>query len=145
MVDVVDARTRSRMMGAIRGRNTKPELLVRRGLHKAGYRFRLHSRDLPGRPDIVLPKWNAVVLIHGCFWHRHEGCRFTTTPTSRAEFWSEKFAANTRRDRDAKAKLLDGGWRVATVWECSLRRDPERAISAVVGWLRSAEPTLVCE
>src|SRR5687768_16771374 len=98
-MDVVDRATRSRMMAAISGRNTVPELSVRRALHAAGLRFRLHRRDLPGSPDLVLARFKAVVFVHGCFWHRHRGCRFATTPRSNASFWSQKFEANVERDR----------------------------------------------
>lgn len=105
-------------MSRIRGRDTQPELLVRSALHRAGYRFRLHRKDLPGRPDIVLPKYHTVVFVHGCFWHRHAGCRFTYTPKSRIAFWQNKFDANVERDRLARDKLRRLGWTVVTVWEC---------------------------
>ena len=131
MTDVVSPATRSRMMSAIRGANTRPEINVRKALHKAGYRFRLHRRDLPGTPDIVLPKYCTCIFVHGCFWHRHAGCRFTTTPGTRQEFWQAKFAANQARDHDVQRRLLDQGWRVIVVWECGIKRD---AI-AFVDWL----------
>lgn len=141
MTDVVDAQTRSRMMSGIRGRDTRPEMLVRRGLHAAGFRFRLHAADLAGRPDLVLRRWNAVIFVHGCFWHRHEGCRFTTSPATRPEFWKAKFDANVRRDRQTREALVAAGWRVAVVWECSLRRDQaEDTVAAIVGWLRADLP-----
>lgn len=120
MVDVVDKVTRSRMMSGIRGRDTKPELQVRRYLHAAGFRFRLSPRNVFGKPDIVLPKYRTVVFVHGCYWHRHEGCRFATTPTSNTEFWQEKFEANTRRDRKVVERLHTDGWNVQVVWECDL-------------------------
>ena len=113
---------RSRNMAAIRGKDTAPELAVRRILHAMGLRFRLHRRDLPGRPDIVLPKHRTVVFVHGCFWHRHEDCRYTTTPKTRQEFWQTKFAANVERDRRNRTDLLQLGWRVIVVWECELRQ-----------------------
>ncbi|MEO5686203.1 MAG: very short patch repair endonuclease [Burkholderiaceae bacterium] len=116
MTDVVSPATRSRMMSAIRGANTRPEINVRKALHKAGYRFRLHRRDLPGTPDIVLPKYRTCIFVHGCFWHRHAGCRLTTTPATRQEFWQAKFAGNKARDRDAQRRLVDQGWRVIVVW-----------------------------
>lgn len=122
MTDIVDQQTRSRMMSGIRGKNTKPELALRRTLHVRGFRFRLHSSKVHGRPDLVLPKHGAVVFVHGCFWHRHEGCRYTTTPATRPEFWQAKFDANVARDSAVRAKLLEDGWRVATVWECALRK-----------------------
>ncbi|MEA5162468.1 DNA mismatch endonuclease Vsr [Cereibacter johrii] len=121
MTDIVDSRTRSRMMSGIRGKNTKPELVLRRSLHAAGYRFRLHAKGVPGKPDIVMPKYRAVILVHGCFWHRHEGCRYSTLPSTRPEFWMAKFKANVARDEVVRAAVLEAGWRVATVWECALR------------------------
>jgi DNA mismatch endonuclease (patch repair protein) len=109
-------------MAAIRGKDTAPEVAVRRMLHGIGLRFRLHRKDLPGRPDIVLPKHRTVVLVHGCFWHRHEGCRYTTTPKTRQEFWLDKFRSNVLRDRRNQAILEQLGWRVLVVWECELRK-----------------------
>ncbi|WP_157176888.1 very short patch repair endonuclease [Sphingomonas prati] len=138
MVDVVDAATRSRMMSGIRGRNTKPEIQLRSGLHALGYRFRLHAKGLPGKPDIVLPKYRAVVLVHGCFWHRHQGCRYATTPATRTEFWSEKFAGNVLRDARNASLIKSAGWRLATVWECALRSDGGHEVARLVSeWLRS--------
>ena len=113
---------RSRNMAAIRGKDTAPELAVRRILHAMGLRFRLHRKDLPGRPDIVLPKHRTVVFVHGCFWHRHKGCRYTTTPKTRQEFWQSKFAANVERDGRNRTDLQQLGWRVIVVWECELRQ-----------------------
>jgi DNA mismatch endonuclease (patch repair protein) len=112
---------RSWNMSRIRGRDTSPERAVRSILHRLGYRFRLHSRKLPGRPDVVLPRYKTVVFVHGCFWHRHSGCPFAYTPKSRIEFWSQKFAANVERDRLASKQLRALGWRVLVVWECELR------------------------
>jgi len=105
-------------MGRIRGRDTAPELMVRSVLHRLGLRFRLHRRGLPGRPDVVLPCWQTVVFVHGCFWHRHEGCRFAYTPKSRQPFWNAKFSENLTRDEKARTALTALGWRVVTVWEC---------------------------
>lgn len=119
MVDVVDRATRSRMMSGIRGKDTKPELIVRSFLHRAGLRFRLHAK-LPGKPDLVLLKYRAAVFVHGCFWHRHEGCRYATTPANNAGFWREKFAANVARDAKAKQQLEGFGWRVLIIWSCEL-------------------------
>jgi DNA mismatch endonuclease (patch repair protein) len=141
VTDIVDRQTRARMMAGIKGKNTKPELAVRRALHARGFRYRLHAKDVPGRPDLVLPKHRAVVFVHGCFWHRHEGCRFTTTPSTRPNFWLAKFEANIARDAAIRTALLDDGWRVATVWECALRK-PEQVESSTEGlsiWLRSEE------
>lgn len=107
MVDIVDAETRSRMMAGIKGKNTKPELAVRLALHARGFRYRLHSKKVHGRPDLVLPKHRAVIFVHGCFWHRHEGCRYATNPSTRTAFWQAKFEANVAQDSAVppKAKL----------------------------------------
>lgn len=112
---------RSRNMAAIRGRDTTPERRVRSLLHQLGYRFRLHRRDLPGSPDIVLPKHHTVVFVHGCFWHRHPGCRYTTTPRTRTAFWQAKFRQNVERDARQISELRAAGWSVVVVWECELR------------------------
>src|SRR5262249_50067746 len=104
----------------IRGANTKPELLLRRALHCQGFRYRLHSRDLPGRPDLVFPRYHAVIFVHGCFWHGHE-CPMCKVPATRPEFWATKIDANRARDRSAVKRLREGGWRVLMVWECALR------------------------
>jgi len=142
MVDVVDQATRSRMMSGIRGRNTRPEIALRRALHARGFRFRLHRKGLPGRPDVVLPRYRAVVFVHGCFWHRHPGCRFATTPSTRPEFWAEKFAQNVARDARAIEALTGDGWRVAVVWECALKRSAEETAEAVAAWLRGERVAL---
>ena len=139
MVDVVDKATRSRMMSGIKGGNTRPELVVRRALHAAGFRYRLHATDLPGRPDIVLPKYRAVILVHGCFWHRHAGCRFATSPDTRRDFWADKFARNVERDARTRQALRAGGWRIATLWECGVRRFEQRSADGLFAWLRSDE------
>lgn len=120
-MDTLSAERRSEIMGRVTAKNTRPEVAVRRLLHRLGYRFRLHRRDLPGKPDVVLPKWRTAVLIHGCFWHRHEGCPNTRTPKSRLDFWTAKFDENVRRDKLARDKLESLGWRVLVVWECELR------------------------
>lgn len=120
-MDIVDRTVRSRMMAAVRTRNTRPEVLVRRLLHSQGYRFRLHVKDLPGKPDIVLRKHRMAIFVHGCFWHRHEGCRYTTSPATNEAFWQEKFEGNVRRDREAIAALHTLGWRTVIVWECVSR------------------------
>lgn len=108
-------------MANIKGKNTRPELELRRALHALGLRFRLHDKRLPGKPDIVLPKYKAAILVHGCFWHRHEGCRYSTTPATRPEFWAHKFAQNIVRDQKNLENLIAAGWRVALVWECSVK------------------------
>lgn len=135
MTDIVDKQTRSRMMAGIKGKDTKPELVLRRALHARGFRYSLHSKNVPGRPDLVFPKHHAIVFVHGCFWHRHEGCRYTTTPSTRPEFWQAKFDANVIRDAAIRDQLIEAGWRVATVWECSLRKTDQ--LVATVGLLRT--------
>jgi DNA mismatch endonuclease (patch repair protein) len=142
MVDVVDKATRSRMMSGIRATNTKPELLLRSMLHRQGIRFRLHASNLPGKPDMVLPKFGAVIFIHGCFWHGHE-CPVFKWPKTREAFWREKILRNQANDRKAVNSLIDTGWRVAVVWECALRDKPEqlaKLIQCLGVWLRSTEP-----
>jgi DNA mismatch endonuclease (patch repair protein) len=118
MIDRLSRERRSWNMSRIRGKDTEPEKRVRSALHRAGYRFRLHSKKLPGRPDVVLPKYRTVVLVHGCFWHRHKGCRFAYTPKSRVAFWNTKLDANIERDRRSARELRRLGWKVVTIWEC---------------------------
>ena len=108
-------------MSRIRSRDTRPELCVRSLLHGLGYRFRVHRKDLPGNPDIVLPRHKLIIFVHGCFWHRHKGCRFAYTPKSRVEFWERKLGGNVERDIRVRKELRTLGWRVAVVWECELR------------------------
>lgn len=133
MTDIVDPATRSRMMAGIKGGDTTPERLVRSYLHRAGLRFSLHRTDLPGRPDIVLPAWNTVIFVHGCYWHRHPGCRYATTPASNVQFWQRKFDANVARDTRNIAALRRAGWRVFVVWEC---RTGPSALDALVRRIR---------
>jgi len=143
MVDVVDSATRSRMMAGIRGRDTKPELLLRRALHARGFRYRLHGAALSGKPDLVLPKHKAVVFVHGCFWHRHAGCRFATTPATRPEFWSDKFSANVARDHRNLDLLRTMGWRTAIVWECAMKsKNIDDVADEVTHWLQGGEQLL---
>lgn len=123
-------------MAGIRSKNTKPELLLRRALHARGLRYRLHGAKLPGKPDLVFAKHQAVVFVHGCFWHRHSNCRFATTPATRPEFWTAKFSTNIERDKRNVAALVDNGWRIATVWECALKGgDVGRMADLVALWL----------
>lgn len=112
--------TRTAVMRSIRKKDTRPELAVRRLVHKLGYRFRLHRRDLPGCPDLVLPRHRAVILVHGCFWHQHAGCKLARQPPSNREYWMPKLARNVERDRTTHALLTDLGWRVLVVWECEI-------------------------
>lgn len=139
--DIVDRATRSRMMSGIRGLNTKPEIVVRKALFAAGFRFRLHRKDLPGCPDIVLSGCRVAIFVHGCFWHAHRGCRYAKTPISRREFWETKLAANVARDIRAIDALLSAGWRVLVVWECATRSvESRRALPALLRcWIGGAE------
>ncbi|WP_148925621.1 very short patch repair endonuclease [Stutzerimonas stutzeri] len=121
MADNVDAGTRSRMMSAIRGKDTKPEVTIRRYLHSKGFRFRLHRPDLPGKPDLVLAKYRLAIFVHGCFWHRHEGCFYATSPATRSDFWQTKLSANVERDGRQVVLLQAAGWRVMIIWECGLK------------------------
>lgn len=138
MVDVVDAVTRSRMMSGIKGKNTKPEVSIRRALHARGFRYRIHVNNLPGKPDLVLPKYKVVVLVHGCFWHGHT-CRYFKVPQTRPEFWLEKIEKNKIRDNAQESTLLSLGWRVLIVWECSVRlMNKEKSpllIDLIADWL----------
>ena len=118
MTDTVDADKRSEIMSRIRSRDTKPEMIVRRMAHRLGFRFRLHVKELPGSPDLVFPRHRAVIMVHGCFWHRHPGCRFASTPKTRRTYWEGKFQGNVVRDRRSQDALTDLGWRVMVVWEC---------------------------
>ena len=122
---------RSRNMAAIKGKNTKPELLVRSWLHRNGFRFRLHRKDLPGKPDIVLPKYRTVIFVHGCFWHSH-GCAKSVVPKIRRAFWTAKLGANRTRDKKMNVSLTKLGWRVVVVWECELRVLPNRRLARFV-------------
>lgn len=138
MADIVDTKTRSRMMAGIRASDTKPELLIRRALHREGFRFRLHDKRLPGRPDLVFPRYRAVLFVHGCYWHRHAGCRLTTNPSTNREFWQSKFTGNVERDERTKAALMAAGWRVGVVWECATRSMPATLLTkSIESWLGS--------
>jgi DNA mismatch endonuclease (patch repair protein) len=140
LADVVDPATRSRMMSGIRGKDTQPEMLIRRALHARGFRYRLHCKDLPGKPDLCLPKYRAVIFVHGCFWHGHD-CHLFKWPKTRPEFWREKIGRNREVDALAEAALGQQGWRQADIWECALKgrgRMPlEDVISNCADWLRS--------
>ena len=113
---------RSRNMSAIKSKNTKPEIAVRKLLHSMGYRFRLHRKDLPGSPDIVLPKYKTVIFVHGCFWHRHQNCKYASNPKTRREFWEKKFKENIERDKKTQEKLKNLGWKTKIVWECEIKK-----------------------
>lgn len=121
MTDRLTPSQRSWNMSQIHSKNTGTEMKVRSLLHSMGYRYRLHRKDLPGKPDVVLPKYKTVMFVHGCFWHRHEGCKITTTPKTNTEFWEEKFARNVERDIERQNKLAEMGWKVIIVWQCELK------------------------
>ncbi len=123
MADRLSPEARSANMSRVGNKNTKPELLVRRILHRAGYRFRLHRSDLPGSPDVVLPRWRTAVFVHGCFWHGHEGCRRSKLPSTRTDFWQTKVERNQERDGIAKEGLERLGYKVVTLWECELKNE----------------------
>lgn len=126
-------------MSGIRGQDTKPEVELRKALHRRGLRYKLHDRTLPGRPDLVFPSRRAVVLVNGCFWHAHEGCHYFKLPSTRPEFWRHKLMSNRERDRRNLGLLQDAGWRVAVVWECSTRKDFASTVDQLEGWLRGSE------
>lgn len=122
MTDVVSKKKRSEMMSGISSKNTLPERTVRKALHKAGYRYRLHYKTLPGKPDLVMPKYKLSIFIHGCFWHRHSGCKYAYQPKTRREFWEKKFQSNVVRDQKNIANLISDGWRILIIWECFIRK-----------------------
>lgn len=144
MTDVVDPETRSKMMSGIRGKDTKPELEIRQSLHQRGIRYRLHDEKLPGKPDIVLKKYNAVIFIHGCFWHRHN-CHLFKWPKTRPEFWKQKINRNHENDTTALEGLQSAGWRVCIVWECSIKgasKNISKVSDAIMNWLQSNKSLL---
>lgn len=144
MTDVVSRQTRSRMMSGIRGKDTKPELLIRKGLYHRGFRYRLHDKQLAGKPDIVLRKYRAIVFIHGCFWHRH-GCRLFKWPKTRTEFWRKKLDDNFQNDQKVINSLKKSGWRLCIVWECALKgadKDIDTVVSSIAEWLVGHEELL---
>lgn len=126
-MDKLDKESRSRLMAKVKSKNTGLEKAVRSLLHSLGFRFRLHRRGLPGTPDVILPKYRTVILAHGCFWHRHPGCKLAATPASNTDFWREKFAKNVERDARQIAALEQAGWKVMVVWECELKETPRLA------------------
>ncbi len=120
MADIVDSKTRSRMMSGIRGKNTKAEIEIRKKLFASGFRYRLHDTRLPGKPDIILPRYKAVIFIHGCFWHAHD-CKLFKIPSTRRSFWRKKLKGNRKKDEENNRNLIKEGWRILTVWECAFR------------------------
>ena len=145
MADIVSPEKRSQNMSAIRSKNTKPEMYLRKLLFAQGYRYRIADKSVPGHPDIFLRKYNTAIFVNGCFWHRHPGCKFAYTPKSRVEFWQKKFDDNVRRDSVVKAELLEHGIKLLTVWECAIRRmqrdkiEEERALAKIIFFIKSNE------
>lgn len=148
MTDVVSVDVRSRMMSNIRSRNTRPELIIRSGLHQKGFRFRIHYKRLPGKPDLVFPKYRAVIFVNGCFWHGHE-CYLFKWPSTRRKFWRQKILTNRRVDKKANVNLRKLGWRTLTIWECSLKGKKRLPMDTVLAraerWLRSSRKTFSIE
>ncbi|WP_167632205.1 very short patch repair endonuclease [Mariprofundus ferrooxydans] len=143
MADIVDHKTRSRMMSGIKGKNTKPEIYIRKLLHKHGFRFRIHVASLTGKPDMVLKRYKAVIFVHGCFWHAHH-CHLFKQPSTRPEFWQTKIAGNRERDAVNIKALNDSGWRVLTIWECSLkgktRIEETELLERITTWISGDAP-----
>lgn len=137
MSDVVSKAKRSQMMSGIKGKDTKPEVILRKALYADGYRYRKHAKDIKAKPDIVLRKYNALIFVHGCYWHGHEDCKLFRLPKSNVEFWSEKISKNMERDKRQQKELIQAGWRVLVVWECSLRKNDniEEAIRLTKCWI----------
>ena len=139
MTDIVDSAVRSRMMSGIRGTNTRPEIIIRKGLHRNGFRYSLHASDLPGKPDLVLRRWHAVVLVNGCFWHGHD-CHLFRWPGSQKEFWKRKITRNRARDTEVYEKLAAAGWRVLVIWECAIKGRERKPLDSVLKeasrWIR---------
>lgn len=148
MSDVVSPEKRSQMMSGIRGKDTRPEMVIRRRLHALGFRYKLHDQSLPGHPDLVFPSRKAVIFVHGCFWHMHD-CHLFKWPSTRREFWAEKLAGNARRDQANLAKLQEEGWRVLVVWECALKgktKLPESdVVRSIANWLRTGDQIIKIE
>lgn len=148
MVDIVNIQTRSRMMASIKGKNTKPEILIRKELHARGYRYRLHDKNLPGKPDVVLSMYSAVIFVNGCFWHGHD-CHIFKIPKSNVNFWKDKISRNKERDTEVMGKLISLGWRVGVIWECSLvgktKKNFNELLEAIEAWLHSSDSYLVIQ
>lgn len=144
MADIVDRITRSRMMARVKSKNTKPEILIRKRLHARGFRYRLHQASLPGKPDLVFPKYGAVILVNGCFWHGHD-CHLFKIPSTRTDFWKNKITSTRRNDRKVLERLSSEGWRICIVWECALRgkgKDPVSVVENIASWLSGNEAFL---
>lgn len=136
MADRISAEHRSWNMSRIRGKDTKPEIVLRSLMHRTGFRYRLHDKRLPGKPDLVLPKHKTAIFVNGCYWHRHEGCPKATTPKTNTAFWTKKFEETVERDARKKSELIESGWRVITVWECELETNPVGLVEALRNQLK---------
>jgi DNA mismatch endonuclease (patch repair protein) len=148
MADKVSKQKRSEMMAGIKGKNTRPEMLVRKGLHRSGFRFLLHDKRLPGKPDLVLPKYKAVIFVNGCFWHGHD-CHLFKWPSTRADFWRNKIEGNRANDEKTLDILKQTGWRIMTIWECALKAKTKKPLDEVIkitsDWLKTDSPeTRIC-
>jgi DNA mismatch endonuclease, patch repair protein len=145
MADVVSKKKRSEMMSGIKGKDTRPEMQIRSAIHKLGFRYKLYDKTLPGKPDLVFPKYNAVIFIHGCFWHLHD-CHLFKWPSTRPEFWREKINGNRERDKKIVKSLKEKDWRIMTIWECALkgkyRLTPAQVVDKIAGWLLSNNPEI---
>lgn len=137
MSDIFERAKRSEIMSRIRGRDTKPEVVVRQIAHRLGFRFRLHRKDLPGSPDLVFPRYRAIIMVHGCFWHRHPGCKYAYTPKTRVQFWQTKFEGNVARDRRNDLALSERGWRTMVIWECETK-DHHAVAARIESFLRES-------
>ena len=140
MADVHDKKTRSYNMSRVKGKDTKPEMVVRRFLHAEGFRYRLHVKDLPGKPDLVFPKYKTVVFIHGCFWHGHEGCKYFVIPKTNTQWWQDKIEGNKQRDYKSYRKLRESGWKVIVLFECELKKEQiDQRLSSLVDELKDSD------
>ena len=139
-MDIWSQEKRSQVMAKIRGKNTKPEIVLRSALFKQGFRFRLHQKDLPGKPDIVLPKYRTIIFVHGCFWHYHKDCREGRIPSTRSEFWKTKLEGNRAKDQKNEDILMNHGWQVLTVWECEIENDVNHLVELLSEKIKLKEP-----
>lgn len=136
MIDTLTKEKRSWNMSQIKGKDTKPEILLRSIIHRSGLRFRIHDNKLPGKPDIVLPRYKTAIFVNGCFWHRHEGCKYAYMPKSRIEFWESKFSRTVQRDAEKSRELMKLGWHVFTAWECEIKNDPDDLLERLLTFLK---------
>lgn len=136
-MDIWSKQKRSEVMSKIRGKNTKPEMILRSQLFKLGFRFRIHKKDLPGKPDIVLPKYQTVIFVHGCFWHYHKDCREGRIPSTNSKFWEEKLSKNVEKDKRHTKALQELGWKVIVIWECEIEKNIEQVLDKLIFDIKS--------